>query len=72
MIEIACVISIIQIACQNDQIQKESYKSIVKTLSTTGIIFYLLILDVTNKILTVGKRIAIISIVLLISGLAIM
>jgi hypothetical protein len=72
MIEIACVITITQIACQKDQIRLELCKVIVKSLSVICIIFYLLILDVTIKNLTVGKRIAIISVIILLTGLAIL
>ena len=72
IIEIVFVIIIFQIACQKDSLLKESYPFIVNSPAATGINFYLLILDRTIKNPTVGKRIAIISVIILISGLAIM
>ena len=72
MIEIVCVITIIQITCQSNPAREESCRLIVKCPSTTALYIYLLILDSTINNPEVGKKIAIFSVIILIAGLAIM
>ena len=72
MIEIVCVITIFQITCQSNPAPEESFQLIVKSPATTALIIYLLILGSTIKNPGVGKKIAIFSVIILITGLAIM
>jgi hypothetical protein len=71
MIEIVCVNSIVQIACQKNKVPGESEAYFVKSLPLAGIYYYLLILIDTNTNPGVGKRIAILAVIFLIACLAI-